>query len=201
VLTVIGISDHYGRAELVTIAAANGGAPAILDRRQARLIAASLPGAPYHHQALEIPLADAEELIARVKASVAEHCRAALAELRSAFSADAVVLQRSPYARLPDSLAEILASRPLTNAADGMLYREALADAARDLGMLVDRYPRKSDQAAEAAQALGVARETVDALIARFGSEVGVPWRKDHKDAAASALRFLAERSSLRVDA
>ena len=167
-LTVIGISDHYGRAELVTIAAANGGAPAILDRRQARLIAASLPGAPYHHQALEIPLADAEELIARVKASVAEHCRAALAELRSAFSADAVVLQRSPYARLPDSLAEILASRPLTNAADGMLYREALADAARDLGMLVDRYPRKSDQAAEAAQALGVARETVDALIDAF---------------------------------
>ena len=36
--TVVGASDHYGRAELVTLGRRDG-APVLLDRRTARLIA------------------------------------------------------------------------------------------------------------------------------------------------------------------
>ena len=42
---VIGASDHYARAELVTLGAGDGAA-VLLDRRRVELIAAGLPSAP-----------------------------------------------------------------------------------------------------------------------------------------------------------
>lgn len=73
------------------------------------------------------------------------YARAELVALRAEHAFDALILETSPYERLPDSLAKILASRPITNAADGMLDREALATAAAELGIEVRRWPRKVD--------------------------------------------------------
>ena len=56
---VTGASDHYGRAELVTLGLERG-EPVFLDRRQASLIDPELPIAPYHHEAAELELAEAE---------------------------------------------------------------------------------------------------------------------------------------------
>ena len=89
-----------------------------------------------------------------------------------------LILPASPYGRLPGSLAEVLGSRPLTLAADGMLYRESLAQAAFELGLDVRRYPRKTDPALLAAEAMGVQVADVHALIARFGREAGPPVAK-----------------------
>lgn len=188
---VVGASDHYARAELVTLAL-EGGAPVLLDRRRVALLAADLPSAPYHHEALELDLAAATELVERVRRSVAEHARAALATMLATFRPRALALPASPFPRLPASLAEILRSRALTNAADGMLYRESLAEAALELGLDVRRYPRKSDPLRLAAEALGVDAAEVTTLLDRFGREAGAPWRKDHKLAAAAALWVLA---------
>ena len=68
---VIGASDHYARAELVTLAA-DDGAPVFLDRRRVELIDRSLPSAPYHHEALELDIGAAIDLVNRVRRSVAE---------------------------------------------------------------------------------------------------------------------------------
>ena len=125
---------------------------------------------------------------------MAEHARAAVSELLAIHRAGVLVLPASPYDRLPNSLQEVLSSRPLTHAADGMLYRESLAQAAAGLGMEVRRYPRKSDPALLAAEAMGVEVAEVHALVARFGREAGAPWRKDHKLAAAAALSVLGPR-------
>ena len=187
---VLGATDHYGRAELVTVGRRDG-EPALLDRRRVELIDPDLPVAPYHHEALELELAVATELVERVRASVARCALAALLEVKDAFGPRALVLPASPHERLPDSLAEILASRPLTNAADGMMYREALATAAAELGLEVVRTPRKADPREAAAAALGLDLAAVDALVAGFGREAGAPWRKDHKLAAAAALSVL----------
>ena len=105
-----------------------------------------------------------------------------------------LILPASPYDSLPDSLEEVLRSRPLTLAADGMLYRESLAEAAAELGMEVRRYPRKVDPTVLAAEAMGVDVAEVAAVIARFGREAGPPWRQDHKRAAAAALCVLGPR-------
>lgn len=190
---VVGASDHYARAELVTLAWKDG-APVFVDRRRVALIGEGLPTAPFHHEALEMELEAAKELVERVQRSVTEHAGAALRTMQAEFGATGLVLRASPFARLPDSLEKILSSRTVTLAADGMLYREALADAARALGMEVERTPRKADSTLLASDAMGVDVSEVRALVARFGKEAGAPWRKDHKLAAAAALSVLARR-------
>lgn len=190
---VVGASDHYARAELVTLGVEDA-APVLLDRRRVDLIDPDLPSAPYHHEATELDLAAAIDLVRRVRRSVAEHASAALSRLLAAHRPQVLILPASPYATLPDSLEEVLSSRRLTHAADGMLYREALAGAAAELGMEVQRYPRKADPTALAAGAMGVGVAEVTSLLARFGREAGTPWRKDHKLAAAAALLVLGPR-------
>lgn len=190
---VIGASVHYGRAELVTLAVEDG-ALRFLDRRRAGLIADGLPSAPYHHEALELDVGAATALVDRVRRSVTDHARAAISTLLATLRVGTLIVPASPYERLPDSLAEVLGSRPLTLAADGMLYREFLAQAASELGVQVRRYPRRTDPALLAAEAMGADVAEVHALIARCGRKAGPPWRKDHKLAAAAALSVLGSR-------
>ena len=190
---VIGASVHYGRAELVTLAVEDG-APRFLDRRRVTLIADGLPSAPYHHEALERDIGAATALVDRVRRSVAGHANAAISTMLATWRVRVLVRQASPYDRLADSLAEVLGSRPLTLAADGMLYRESLAEAAAGHGLEVCRYPRRTDPTRLAAEAMGVDVAEVHALIARFGREAGPPWRKDHKLAAAAALSVRGSR-------
>lgn len=188
---VAGVTDHYARAVLVTLDA-DGGAPVLVDRREVALIDGGLPIAPYHHEALEMDLEEAEALVARVRRSVEACASAAVAALVETTGARVLMVPASPHDALPSSLAEVLASRPLTNAADGMLYREALAEAGRAAGLDVRRVPRKEDPAALAAQALEVELTHVTAHVAELGRAAGPPWRKDHKLAAAAALWALA---------
>jgi hypothetical protein len=188
--SVLGIADHYGSSEFVTIGVTDGSF-SILGRESVHLIDPKLPSAPYHHEALQMPLEAAEELIAKVRASVAGRCRAALSEQIAKFGIGAVVIQSSPYPVLPDKLADILASWQLTCAADGMMYREFLATSAEELGLKVERYPRKSDRAAAAANALKVPKGRVGEMLKAFGKEAGAPWRKEHMEAAAGALTYL----------
>ena len=190
---VIGATDHYARAELVTLAVEDD-APVFLDRRRVDLIDESLPAAPYHHEALELDIAAAIDLVNRVRRSVAERASAAVSTMLAAYRARVLVLPASPYDRLPDSLEAVLRSRPLTHAADGMLYRESLAAAAAELGMEVRRYPRRTDPTVLAAEAMGVDVAEVTSIIAGFGREAGTPWRKDHKLAAAAGLWVLGSR-------
>jgi hypothetical protein len=186
----LGVADHYGSSEFVTIAVADKSFR-LASRERVQLIDPKLPPAPYHHEALEMPLDAAEKLIAQVRASVAERCRAALSEQIAKFGIGAVVIQSSPYPTLPDELSEILASWQITCAADGMMYREILASSANALGLEVERYPRKSDRVAAAAEALRTSNARVAELLQSFGKQAGSPWRKEHQEAAASALGYL----------
>ena len=195
---VTGISDHIGWAEFVTIGIQNK-RPTILDRRRVELVEPGIPSAPYHHEGLELPLPEATKIIARTRKSIEDHCRRALSQAISYYKVNGIVLQESPMKQLPSVVAEVLASRRITCAADGMMYRESLVDAGTQLGLEVSRYPRKSDEVTAAAQSLGVARTAVAALITNFGREVGPPWHKEHQLAAASALRILSMKSAIRL--
>jgi hypothetical protein len=79
------------------------------------------------------------------------------------------------------TVSEALASHPLRHAAEGELYRDALADAAADRGLVVTKLPR--------ALADGRLRAAAFAeIVSDFGAQVGPPWRKEHKRATAAAL-------------
>lgn len=187
---VAGAADHCARAEIVVVSAASG-SPALITRREIPLIEAGLPIAPYHHEALELNLDAAQDIVDQVRDSIEKCARAALQALIDEFDVEALVLQSSPYPDLPEDLEEVLASRNLTHAADGMLYREILADQAEVLGLEVRRYPRKQDPIQLAAEAMDCSVDEALALLAQFQEQAGAPWRKDHQQAAAAALSAL----------
>ncbi|MEX2431633.1 MAG: hypothetical protein WD645_06920 [Dehalococcoidia bacterium] len=144
-------------------------------------------------------LPKAEALVGRVRQDVAKRTRAALSELQSQHAAGAIVVQDSPFDWLPGTLADVLNSRHLTNAADGMMYREALVEAGSALGMKVVRYPRKIDEAQMAAGQLGIERERVVSWAREQGRRVGVPWRKEHGHAAMVAVGELGQQTKFDI--
>lgn len=66
---VLGVADHNGWAECVTVAASRG-VPVVVDRRRLELIEPGIPSMPYHHETLTMPRPEGERLVARVRESV-----------------------------------------------------------------------------------------------------------------------------------
>lgn len=89
---------------------------------------------------------------------------------------------------MPDALSEILASRRVLYAADGEMYRRALSDEATSLALDVQTHPRKP-----------VFESGLGTFVAALGRELGPPWQKDHRTAAAAAIQALASYTTVRL--
>ncbi len=196
---VVGIADHRGWAIFVCVAVQEG-APVVLDRRRVDLVSADLPSQPHHHEGAELDVAEAEALVRKVQQSVAAHTRTALSQLQADLGAEhrlvSIAVQEGPRHRRPTTFAEILESQTAMIAADGDLYRDALSEAAEEVGMEARLIPRKGETE-RAAQALGVDAARAEKLLREIGRELGPPWRKEHRDAAAAAIAVLARHSAL----
>jgi hypothetical protein len=99
--------------------------------------------------------------------------------------------------RVPDTLAEVLRSQAYMIAADGALYRDALASAATELGLKVAFHARGSESDG-AARVLGVDDGELGTFLAEAGRALGPPWRKEHRNAAAAAIAALGDDERLR---
>jgi hypothetical protein len=66
---VIGVSDHGGRAVLVTVARDG----TLLDRRRVELVDEGLPKIPHHSEGQRLPLDEAVALVERVRVSAEKH--------------------------------------------------------------------------------------------------------------------------------
>lgn len=185
---VVGVADHSGWAFLVTVGAGDGGAR-VLDRRRCELLDGTVPRQPYH-AAEELDLDAADDLVSGVYAAAEAGAMAALASLADDLAAcghaPVALTIRGEKAALP-SLTTVLGSHALIHAAEGMLYRAAVAEAASRSGLAVARHPPGEPDAAAVA-ALGTTRAGLDRLLTEWGRELGPPWRKEHKQAAAAAL-------------
>jgi hypothetical protein len=160
----VGFSVHAGWAVAVVL----GSRPEVLERARIELAGAEHDSRFVYHAAAE--KGRAKERIREATATAFERAWAALAPLVTAHD---VTLAALPPAKreLPD-LATILAAHPLVHAAEGELYRRALADACTELGLRIVT-PRPSPPA-----------------LPKMGS----PWGKDQKDAAALAWAVLGTR-------
>jgi hypothetical protein len=198
---VIGVADHAGWAHVVCVAAP-GNVPAVIDRRRVTTIDARLPTMPYHHESLGLPVDEANALIARVRRSVAECSARALhgviADLAPAYSIVALAIREPPFAELPDTVAVVRQSYPLQCAADGMLYQLALCRAARDLGLDV-QLCRRGQEAARAAERLGVTTGAIEAFVRSTGRPSGPPWTEEHRRAYAAGIATLAAHPGSRL--
>jgi hypothetical protein len=193
-----GLTAHSGWAALVVLGDGEDG-PVVLDRRRIELVDDRRSRQPYHAAQPFEPDA-ARALVARLIATVR---RLAVKEIRAALKrakeqehdvAACAVIVGEPLP--PWSVDEILAVHFRMHKAEGVLFRDALTDAARACGL---RHVAVSANSlgADAEKALGLPASRLLHQIASLGRSVGPPWGKDQKDAALAALVALRRRSDL----
>jgi len=198
---VAGIADHNGWAVLVCVSARDG-TPEVVDRRRVELIEPGLPKQPYEHETFDLNAAAAEKLVQEVRESAVRCAERGLSRLRSSLGASgdlvAIALRTGPLPRLPGSVAEAHASRPIMLRADPMLYHDALCSTARSLGINVAMFPR-GEERTRAAETLATTVERLDRFLSGLRANLGPPWQQDHQAAAARAIAGLEGYATLRL--
>jgi hypothetical protein len=195
----VGVTEHGNSAVLVTV----GPGGQLLDRRRVDLTR-GLPTHPYHHEgswavgryvnspwARAISLPDAVALVERVRASAASGASESLEALATTVPLPVATIAIRACPPLPPTTEERIADTRAASVADSVMYREALATAARARGWSVRWYDRDS-VFRDAAAAVGV--KDIETFLHAMGRSVGPPWQARHKLAAAAALAAGARR-------
>jgi hypothetical protein len=157
------------------------------------LIEPGVPAAPIHneggphllHRSAE-PLDDNAlmALVADVRASVVRAASAALDELATALPEPIVSMSlRAWPADFPEDIA-IQRRVPYESRADSVMYRQVLAELAREIGWVVHLYNSK-DVEADAIRILG---ERAEDVLHLPRATLGPPWSKDHRIALAATI-------------
>jgi hypothetical protein len=191
-----GFKAHSGWAALVVVGV-TGGAVELLDRRRVELAEEEWAKQPYH-SAEELEPSEARKVVLRGVRDAHKH---ALREMRAAVKRYDVDGQHVMACGLlvgsdmPKwSVAEILAVHFRMHKAEGVLFREALAEAATGCGLRVARVPEKN-LLEYAQRVLKKSQNRLVKDIATIGKEAGAPWRKDQKEATLAAMISLSELS------
>ena len=185
----IGIEDHYAWANLVSVIM-SGPDEILLDKRRVELLDQQLPASPYHHETLHMPRSGAEKLLRQVTASANKRATSALSALIGELApakCRSIAIRVPPLPDLPATVAEVHANTWITNRADGMIYHQALTQAAAQLNLRVF-YFEKDNVLELAAQARGKTARDLERQLKAFGTTLGPPWRKGHVVACAAAI-------------
>ena len=189
----VGVAEHGNSAVLVTVSSTGE----LLDRRRINLTE-GLPTHPHHHEgswavgryrnspwAREITLAEAIALVEQVREAAAQGARESLEALAATVAAPIARIAIRVCPDLPPTIEERISDNRAQTAADTVMYRQALASAAKARGWAVYWYDRDRvfDQAAAA---LGC--EDIGARLKEMGRSAGPPWQAKQKLAAAAAL-------------
>jgi hypothetical protein len=185
----LGVAHHFGWAVFVTASKDHN----VVDRRRVELVEAGVPPAPIHHEGGVFPFHQPAKplddetlsiLVAEVRASANRATSAALDELAASLPEPIVSMSlRAWPGDFPDDIA-VLRRVPYESRADSVMYRQVLAELARERGWRVRLYDAK-DVEGEAAAILGPrAVEVLHGPRARLGA----PWSKDHRMALAATI-------------
>ncbi len=173
----VGVMDHAGWAVLVT-AQPDG---TVVDRRRVELVEEGLPVMPHHHEGQRLPIDEAVNLVARVRASAARRAALELASLPPGVGAIALRALQP----LPHSVAERITDYRAMCVADWVMYREVLAEAATARGWRVRWF---DPETVIDAAATTLKHASLDALFAETKARLGKPWQQDHRLALAAAI-------------
>lgn len=189
----VGVVEHGNTAVLVTLDASGH----LLDRRTIALTR-NLPTHPYHHEgawavgrylnspwAKPIRLPEAEVLIEAVHAAALTGAADGLAALAASLATPIGLLAIRQCPPLPPTIRERIMDHQAEVIADSVLYRQAVAQSAKDRGWIVVEYDR--DQVFDQAATILPSGE-LEAYLRRLGQRAGTPWQARHKLAAAAAL-------------
>lgn len=185
----LGIAHHLGWAVAVTAS----GEHEVVDRRRIELIEPGTPAAPVHHEGgphlLHRPATPLDDdalaaLVADVRASAVRATSASLDELASALPAPIVSMSlRAWPADFPEDIA-VQRRAPYESQADSVMYRQVLAELARDRGWQVHLYEARSVED----EAAGILGDRAGEVLHGPRATVGPPWSKDHRMALAATI-------------
>lgn len=196
---VVGVADHNGWAILVSAAAVNG-EPTVVDRRRVGLIEKGVPNQPYHHETLALSDAEAEQLLRKVKRSIAVctalACDQLVADLRPRYRVASIAIRQPPLAHVPATVGEVRRSYHALCRADGMLYHSAICTAARQRDWKLV-FHRRGEELAKAAEALQASTHDVERFMNDLRQTLKPPWTAEHRDAFAAAIGQLRKPSRL----
>jgi hypothetical protein len=187
----LGLKSHSGWAALVVLGVA-GDDLHVIDRRRIELVRESdavWAKQPYHaaeklrpklaRDLVQRGVAGARQIAAREMRAAAQRARAAKHSLGAC-----AVLVGDPMPKW--SVDEILAVHFRMHKAEGALFQDVLAAAARACGIPLVAVPVKQ-LAAQAKTAFGPRTSRILTQIGSLGKSVGPPWGKDQKEAALAA--------------
>ena len=184
-----GLKAHSGWAALAVLGK-SGGEFVVVERRRVELVDEEWVRQPYH-AAEELETGEARKLVKRgIDAAhriATREMRAALQRERSRRNevAACAVLVGNP---MPEwSVEQILAVHFRMHQAEGVLFRDALINAAKKCSLNVIELPEKTIMA-HAEQALRTSAADLSKQITALGKQAGPPWGKDQKDAALAAM-------------
>ena len=192
---VFGLKAHSGWAALVVLGRQKDDV-VVVDRRRVELVEDEWARQPYHAaEGLKPELA--RDLVKR--GSDAAH-RIAIREIRAALKRETdrknqvkacAVLVGSP---MPGwSVDEILAVHFRMHKAEGVLFRDALVQAAKECKIKAVEIPEK-ELLNHAEHKLKTPANKLTAQLSALGKAAGPPWGKDQKEAALAALIALRPR-------
>jgi hypothetical protein len=185
----IGIEDHYAWANLVSVTT-SGPNEILLDKRRVELLDQQLTASPYHHETLQMALAEAEKLVRDVKTSANNRAKSILSSLIGELApakCRGIAIRVPPLPELPATVAEVHANTWIMNRADGMIYHQALTRAAAQLDLRVF-YFEKDDVLELAAHARRKTASDLEGQLKALGTNLGPPWRKGQVVACAGAI-------------
>jgi hypothetical protein len=198
----LGCKLHTGWAALVAVAGHPSEIQVLLRRRIELLPPNTSISRFVYHEASEMPLARATELIERGTKAAQEAALLAVEEAVEELSSRDVridvcgVLSGSTV--VPNDLAAILRAHPLIHAAEGALFQNAIVSACGSRGLAVV-LTREREVWGRAAAAWEVTepglRKTVDGLR----KSLGPPWSADYKTSTAIALLALKSKKSAKT--
>jgi hypothetical protein len=198
---VVGVADHNGWANLVSVAAADG-RPMVVDRRRVALVEKGVPSQPYHHETLALPDAAAEQLLRKVERSIAGCATLAFerlsSDLSSRYRVSAIAIRQPPLPGLPATVGEVHASYFMQCRADGMLYHLAICEAARGRRWKVHLHHR-GEELLKAAEALGVSSDEFERFVNGLRQTLKPPWTAEYRHAFAAAIAVLTSDSAMKL--
>jgi hypothetical protein len=176
----LGIAHHFGWAVAVTASADHR----VADRRRIELVEPGVAAAPIHHDGKNLDDADAAALVAKVRASAVRASSAALDELAAALPEPIVSMSLRFWS--PDFPDDLVVQRrvPYEARADSVMYRQVLAELARERGWAVHLFDAK-DVEDQATHVLG---DRADEVLNGPRATLGPPWTKDHRMALAATV-------------
>jgi hypothetical protein len=137
-----------------------------------------------------MPLAAAEKLVREVKTSANQRAKSALSSLIGELApanCRRIAIRVPPLPELPATVAEVHANTWITNRADGMIYHQALTQAAAELNLRIV-YFEKDNVLELAAQARGKTASELERQLKAFRTTLGPPWRQGQVLACAGAI-------------